>query len=134
MLLRSITSFIFVDPLRTVPVMMVPLPLILKQWSTENRNGPVSFLFGTNVIVLKVSISLSMFSIDWGDSNASLAVLSAKLEEGVSICSLLAAHAIIGLLANFVFSSVFNRRLLIFSIVLWRFDSSIRSFLNLYSD
>ena len=121
---NSITSFIFVDPLRTVPVIIVPLPLILKQWSTEKRNGPASSLLGTNVIALNVSISLSIFSIDCG-SSATFATPSTS--PWPSICCLLAATATTGLSANLVLSSVFHRRLLILSTALWRFDSSIRS-------
>ena len=36
---NSITLFTLVDPLRTVPVMMVPLPLMGKQWSIEKLNS-----------------------------------------------------------------------------------------------
>ena len=35
-------------PLRTVPVMTVPCPLMGKQWSTEKMKGPLGEREGTN--------------------------------------------------------------------------------------
>lgn len=51
------TSFTDTLPLSAVPVITVPWPLILKQWSTEKINGPWASLSGMYVLVFSVSIS-----------------------------------------------------------------------------
>lgn len=54
-----LTSFTAALPLRAVPVMMVPCPLMLKQWSTEKIKGPAVSRLGTYVLAFKVSIRSS---------------------------------------------------------------------------
>ena len=43
-----LTSLVPMLPLRTVPVMTVPCPLMGKQWSTEKMKGPLGEREGTN--------------------------------------------------------------------------------------
>jgi hypothetical protein len=51
-----LTSLTDTLPLRAVPVITVPWPLILKQWSTEKINGPFTSRWGIYVFVLSVPI------------------------------------------------------------------------------
>ena len=55
-----ITALTWTLPLRTVPVITVPWPLIRKQWSTEKMNGPFGSLVGLNVISLSLSMRFSI--------------------------------------------------------------------------
>lgn len=50
------------DPLKTVPVITVPCPLIRKQWSILNKKGPSLDLFGTNEH-LAISLIASLIPI-----------------------------------------------------------------------
>ena len=52
----ELTELISTLPLKTVPVITVPCPLIPKQWSTENINGPLGSRLGKNVSLFRDSI------------------------------------------------------------------------------
>ncbi len=54
-----LTSLIQTEPLRTVPVMMVPCPRMEKQWSTAKLSGPLASLCGLYANCFRQSINCS---------------------------------------------------------------------------